>query len=465
MRFAAAVLAALLAFPASGEDLQAAAERAATEIAAALQRSPERAALKRIAVAPFLEAGAAKGLGAAAQAAAAARLGTALQGVDVVDPQKLQALLGEQKLEAMLGSDRTAPSPALADRAGAQALLSGEVRDAGDRLVLQVRLASAAGKVLAQFQGNADLPPRPGKRAGVESARIDVAMRKLSDGLAAGFARLPGSARYRRLAVLAFSEAGPEAERRKIGQIVTAEIATNLRRDHGLLLVERTKLGEVLGELKVRQMLAVDAAQAGQIGKMADAQALVIGQVSEAGDRFLVNARIVATETGESLAAESASIAAAGMVAFASDAVVLRSRSDALFRSLLVPGLGQLYNRQPVKAWVVIGAEAAIFGTALGYHLSASNAYDEYRDVRPSAGVSASAEAERLYDLAASRYRTRNTLLVAGGVVWLANVVDAWMSGVDGQDLLSGGVAAARSVEPAVSPLAGGLAASVTLRF
>jgi hypothetical protein len=221
----------------------------------------------------------------------------------------------------------------------------------------------------------------------------------------------------------------------------------------------------VLGELKVRQMLAVDAAQAGEIGRMADAQALVLGQVSEAGDRFLVNARIVATETGESLAAESASVAAAGMVAFASDAVVLRSRSDALFRSLLLPGLGQFYNRQPVKGWVVIGAEAAILGTALGYHLAGAAAYDDYRGVKPApGGVSTSAEAQRLYDLSASRYRTRNALLVAGGVVWIANVVDAWLSGVDGQELLSGGTAAA-AVEPAVSPLAGGLAASITLRY
>ena len=75
------------------------------------------------------------------------------------------------------------------------------------------------------------------KASGSESGAIEVAMRKLSDGLAAGFGRLPGSGRYRRLAVLTFSEVGERARQKKLGTIVTAEVATNLKRDHGLFLI------------------------------------------------------------------------------------------------------------------------------------------------------------------------------------------------------------------------------------
>lgn len=455
----------LLAGAARADDLRGAAERAATELAAALAASPERPGVKLVVVPPFGETGAARGLGALAADAAGAKLAQLAQ-LEVIDRARLAALAGERKLQAMMGAVQ-ADDPQLARITGAQAVLLGEVQDQGDRLRVQLRLVTTpAGRLVAAAQATAELAAAAGARRGaVESQHIEVAMRRLSDGLAAGFRRLPGNALYRRLAVLTFTDNGEQAARRKLGTIVTAEIATNLRRDHDLLLVERAKLTEILGELKLQQMVSPDSAQAGQIGKMADAQALVIGTVSEAGDRFLVNARIVATQTGETLAAESTSVGAAGMVALASDAVVLRSRSEALYRSLLLPGWGQFYNRQPVKAWLVIGGEVALGAAALAYHLAGQSAYDRYTRANTAAqlGPQPSAEARRLYDDATSKYRTRNWLLVGVAGLWALNAADAWLSGVDGERLLSGGVAQGAGLAPL--PLPGGGGAVASLRF
>lgn len=465
MRKLVALAVLCLTTTARGDELRAAAERAAADLASALAASAERATVKQVAVPPFAESGAARGLGAGAAASAAARL-SALAHVAVVDAAKLSAMLGERRLQAMAGGARV-DDPDLARLAASQAVLAGEVQDLGDRLRVSLRLLSTpGGKLLASAVATADLPAqRAGRSAPVESPQVDVALRKLAAGLAAGFARLPGSALYRRLAVLTFAENGEHVQKRRLGAIVTAEVATDLRRDHGLLLVERARLGAVLGELHLQQMVGVDPAHAGQIGQLADAQALVIGSVSEAGDRYLVDARIVATQTGETLAAESTALPAAGMVALASDAVVLRSRSDAVYRSLLLPGWGQFYNRQPAKAWLVIGTELALGGAALGYHLAAQSAYDRYTRASTPAqlGASPSAEAQRLYDDAASRYRTRNWLLVAFGGVWLLNVADAWFSGVDGERMLAGGVAEAPALAPAAFP--GGAGAVATIRF
>ena len=144
---------------------------------------------------------------------------------------------------------------------------------------------------------------------------------------------------------------------------------------------------------------------------------------------------------------------------------MLRSRSDALFRSLLVPGWGQLYNRQPVKAWAVIGTEVALGSAALGYHLAGQSAYDKYTKATSPGqlGSQPSAEAQRLYDDAASKYRTRNWLLVAFGGVWLLNAGDAWLSGVDGERMLSGGVAQGPAIVPLAIP--GGAGALASMRF
>ncbi len=421
------------------QDLTSASDEVGRSLAQAFLKSPDRAGITTVSAPAFSEASAA-GLGAQVSALVGKRLAADAR-INVVDSAKLQAIAAEAKLQAASGKD---PDAILAQRAGAQAMLLGSVAGTSDKLVLQARLVLVSnGKVIASGRAEAAAPKRAA--GAVESQSIEVAMRRLSDGLAEGFSRLPGSARYRRLAVLPFTEVGEEAKKRQVGLIVAAEVATDLRRDHNLLLVERQKLVDVMGELRLQQSGAVDPSQAGEIGKLADAQALVIGSASHLGDRYLVNARVVATETGETLAAESASVTAAGMVALASDAVVLRSRKDAVFRSLLIPGWGQIYNRESVKGFAVMGAEAALFGGALAAHLAGQSAYNDYTS-KTSAGQlggDPTGEAQALYDKAVSRYQLRNTLLIAGGALWVLNLVDAYFSGVDGDALLSSGVAEA----------------------
>lgn len=295
----------------------------------------------------------------------------------------------------------------------------------------------------------------PERRDGAASANVEVAMRRMADGLAAGFQKLPGAARYRRLAVLHFEEVGAGAKGAQLGTVVAAELVTNLRRDHGLLVVERARLAQVLGDLKLSQMLGAEA-RAPEIGRMAEAQALVVGSVSEAGDRYLVNARIVSTDSAETLAAASESVPQGSLVALSSDAVVLRSRRDAVFRSMLVPGWGQSYNRQPVKGLVVGGLTLATLGGALAFHLSGRTAEEDYRSKTTAAALGASpgAEAVALRERAESRYAWRNGLLWAAAGVWVVNVVDAYAFGVDGD-----------RVAAAPVPVEGGLVLAVAGRF
>ena len=196
----------------------------------------------------------------------------------------------------------------------------------------------------------------------------------------------------------------------------------------------------------------MDPSQASRIGQMADAQALVVGSVAETGDRYLITARIVSTQTGESLAAESASIPEAALVAVASDAVVLRSRGDAALRSLLVPGMGQFYNRQPAKGWAFAGVALGLAGGAVGFHVAGSSAQSDYE------AATNPTDAQKYYDQAESLYRTRDWLLVGLAVTWAVNVLDAYLSGVDGRAML-GGVA----IAPA--PLQGGGGLVLAARF
>jgi hypothetical protein len=212
-----------------------------------------------------------------------------------------------------------------------------------------------------------------------------------------------------------------------------------------MLLVERTRLAQVMGEIKLGQSGALDSASAPEIGKLSDAQALVVGSVAEAGDRYLIDARIVATETAETLATASEAVPAANLVAFSSDAVVLRSRKDALFRSLLIPGWGQIYNREPGKGWLFMGAVAASLGGALVLHELGTKAQSDYQNAQIAPGQTPadfSAQVAALRQKAQDRYAQRNVALAVGGGLWLLNIVDAYFSGVDGDHLLSGPLSA-----------------------
>jgi TolB-like protein len=461
-----ACLALSNAAAARAEDLPAVARRVADSLATVLAESADHASVTKVAILPFQETGVAAGQGAFAAELLGARFAQAAK-VTVLDRAALTAIFGEQKLQVMLGRGRP-DDPELAAKAGVRAIITGQLTAEGEKIRVQARLALVgSGKALGSAQGTAEAA-RAAAAAGAtatvrtgpaESGAIEVAIRRMADGLAGGFARLPGNARYRRLAVLTFAEVGERAQKRRLGTIVAAELATVLRRDHGLLLVERERLNQVFGEMKLQQMASPDSGQASKIGQLADAQALVIGSVAEAGDRYLVTTRIVATQTGENLAAESASLADAAMVAVASDAVVLRSRGEAAVRSL-VPGGGQFYNRQPAKGWAFMGATAGLLGGAVAFHLAGNAAYSKYKTATNPGSAS------RLYDQANTRYQVRDWLLAGAGGAWVLGIVDAYASGVDGQALLGGGVAQAGSgLSPVVQAGPGVLVAGAALRF
>jgi TolB-like protein len=401
----------------------------------ASSKSPHPA-VAAVAVAPL------KGIGAgAAEASAAfhdaleAALGSS-QKLKVRAWSDLDRVKREKALQAALGGDLGLPP-----LSEVQALIVGEATSAdGAPVRIQLRLlVLPTGSVLATESAwvEAAAATPPSVAAATQAASVDVAIRRLSDQLAAGFRRLPGNARYERLAVLVFSETGAESKKRELGTVVSAELATNLRRDHGLLLVERTRLKEVLGEMQLGAMGLVPEKDAPRLGKLADAQALIIGSVSDAGDRFLVNARIVSTETAESLATANESVSASTLVALSSEAVVLRSRQDAVFRSLVLPGWGQAYNRQPAKAAVFAGAAAVALGGAIAFHLAGASAEHSYKTQTTAAqlGPDPVGTAVSLRNRAERDYTIRNGFIWALAGIWTVNVLDAYTFGVDGGKL------------------------------
>jgi hypothetical protein len=129
-----------------------------------------------------------------------------------------------------------------------------------------------------------------------------------------------------------------------------------------------------------------------------------------------------------------------------------KTRWNALWRSLLLPGLGQMYSEQPLKGITFLGAGTlCVVGTVL-YHYQVNNAKDNYHiahDLYLKERTPYSIEAARQnmiakHDLMKDKVDTRNTLMFATAAVWALNCLDQilfsstpWEGGVQATTRLS----------------------------
>lgn len=94
-------------------------------------------------------------------------------------------------------------------------------------------------------------------------------------------------------------------------------------------------------------------------------------------------------------------------------------RRAAALRSMMVPGLGQLYKAERAKGWLLIGAWGGTVAAAGVAHLLRQDARRAYLDARDP-GVAAAR-----YAVYNRRHKVRNGLVLAAAGVWLYAYLDA----------------------------------------
>ncbi len=458
-------------------------------LAGDLNALPDQEKLQRLMVAPFDDKSAsAKQMDLGAQAAA--QLATCLKrdhGFALIEQQRRVEVLREME-RTMTGLVDESKAAEFGKLGGAQVIVVGSVAQLGSKFVFSARAISAeTSTVLTAHTAKVDREALAGfvsKGAGektveaataepetgsidVEGRPVEVRLRILADRLASGFAKLPGKGRYERVIVAKLSESGEAARDLELGILISAQLSTFLQRDHNFLLLERERLSDALKEMELGMTGLLDPDKAAQAGKMIGAQAIVVGTVAEAGADFSVNVRLISAETATVLVAESINLPRAGMVALSDESVVLRTRSGSIFRSAIVPGWGQFYNREPIKGGIIIGIEVAIVGTAIAMHFLGDADADlysnesaflkKYQNLTPDERMQKALE---LKDSAETYYETRNILIYSAIGVYLYNVLDAYLFGIDGEKQLGLDVA-----PMALSDVRGSAAPGVGLGF
>ena len=97
-------------------------------------------------------------------------------------------------------------------------------------------------------------------------------------------------------------------------------------------------------------------------------------------------------------------------------------RFGGAWRSLVLPGWGQLYKGHKKKAIVIFAVETFNVGTTLYAHFKMEQAHDEYRRARDPETI------ESTFDRYNSYYKLRNYFLLFTAVVLMYSHIDAAMS-------------------------------------
>ncbi|MFZ5475717.1 MAG: CsgG/HfaB family protein [Myxococcota bacterium] len=108
------------------------------------------------------------------------------------------------------------------------------------------------------------------------------------------------------LAVMPLAKGAGSAQYEGLGRALAGMLVTDLSALPGVRLVERDQLDALLAELKLKESGYLDPASAQKLGKGVGAQYVVIGSFTVIDPQFVLDARIVAVQSGEIVKAANA---------------------------------------------------------------------------------------------------------------------------------------------------------------
>lgn len=170
-----------------------------------------------------------------------------------------------------------------------------------------------------------------------------------------------------------------------------------------------------------RHQLPLTLTRAVSLGRTMGARYLILSRLSAEGGSYLLETKTVSMKQLRVIHEGSQPISRAALKAFESQVFERETRLDALWRSAVLPGWGQLYQGRKAAA-VAYAATASILAVgAIASSLEGLSARATYQD-NNAAGVPYRDEAN-------SAFKRANYLWAGLGAVWLTSMVDSFILG------------------------------------
>lgn len=101
------------------------------------------------------------------------------------------------------------------------------------------------------------------------------------------------------MAIIPFNNNSPDKSMDGMGVTLSDLISAKMASGKGFKLVERSRMEELLAEMKMGYSGLMDAATVSRIGRMLGANVMAFGSFSKLGEKILLTMRLVKVETGE----------------------------------------------------------------------------------------------------------------------------------------------------------------------
>lgn len=223
--------------------------------------------------------------------------------------------------------------------------------------------------------------------------------------------------------VLPFANVGDEAQKLRIGELLSSLVTQELVRGRRVRVAETQNIDRILEEIRLGSLGVIDTQSAVKVGSFVGAQLMLSGTVIPAGEVYQLAVRISDVATAETVGALTLEVPRRKLIALTRDIYdIHQGWYEAPLRSLLVPGWGQFYNNRPVRGGLYLGLTAGLLGGAAAMTVSADRARERYDEAT-------SQNAASRYAIYEKRVTWANRLVVAGAALWAVNVVDAAVFG------------------------------------
>lgn len=252
---------------------------------------------------------------------------------------------------------------------------------------------------------------------------VTDAMRAMSRHVYEQLTRWPG---VRRLAVLPAHAADSLTYEERFDRVSTALLTDRLSYRDRVITVDPVELDAAMKRLRVSaDGLTNDQAIA--LGRMYGADSVLLSTVALTTDNQVeLRSRAIGLK-GQVVASARQLISRKGMERVRDDIVHEQWRGSGVWRSMLMPGWGQIYHGDTGRGAAYMTSFLGLFGAAV-YSVNLGSTAEKDYQKNSLGSISRRADADAHYDRV-------NTLLIGMGVVWAAALLDALVTGEARTDL------------------------------
>lgn len=177
------------------------------------------------------------------------------------------------------------------------------------------------------------------------------------------------------------------------------------------------KLEEALDEMELYQSGVIGSEDLLRIGKSLGADAIINGVVHGQGAYYKVNVQVLDVKTGDIIFSDEINFEMGSKYAI-----------GAVFRSLILPGWGQIYIRKKTKGRLIMTAEVGLVATAAFMYFRNKGAGENMKT------ASTLEEISKYYNEASQSHQIHYVCICAAIGIWIYSIIDVHASALSSEN-------------------------------